>query len=114
MIKSILETFAGIILTGGGIGGILYTLKLMERHDPAVFAALGSILLIAGGVFLFFKGGRQNIHHMKWDTVRAPHEEMSGILEKNNELVKDYYKTMENRDKLKVLSIAGKAEEQSS
>lgn len=113
MKKGILETFLGFCLTIGGFASVFQSLKIMEKQEnPLMYLAL-AIILIGLGVFLIFKGGRQNIHKVKWDTTRDATErnQLTGILKKNNELVKDYYKTNEARDRLKMLQMAGSVEE---
>lgn len=106
----------GVLHTAGGFAFVFAALKEVEKHkNPLLFLVLAG-LMIAAGVFLIFKGGRQNIHKVKWDTSKDPAErnQLTGILKKNNELVKDYYKTNEARDRLKMLSLGDSEEKKSS
>lgn len=116
MKKGILETFLGFCFTIGGFALVFAALKELEKQQSPLLYLAGALLFIALGVFLIFKGGRQNIHKVKWDTTKDPAEknQLTGILKKNNDLVKDYYKTNEARDRLKMLSLGDSEEKKSS
>jgi hypothetical protein len=101
------KTFLGLVLCIGGICvSYLYLDGLKDGNNLLLLAA--AIVLIAVGVFCLVKAGKSDatvITKLK----NEPHEIQKrgpNMLEKNNELVGDYQKTANERDRLKVLEAA--------
>lgn len=109
MKKILLETFIGIVLCGFGIYvGYLYITGINNGSNPVLLVL--SIILIGVGVFSLYKASTYDdtiIQKPTVDTTAQTPATTSKILERNNQLTSQWKKTIEQRDKLKMLQIAG-------
>jgi hypothetical protein len=104
-----------IIIIAGIIIGYIY---LAGAHEGQSFLFLAlSLGLIAGGLFILGRVG-ETVYNLDTQTEEESHAEkkqgFESMLEKNNAMVEDYANTAKTRDQLKILEIAGAAEEQAS
>ncbi len=112
MKKVILETILGLLLFLGGFGLIFSGLTGVMQGIFGIFGMGGGVLVVAIGVFLLYKAGTKDIQKPNFVTSIVPENgEKKSILEKNQELVDDYNKTMRARDKLKILKMSAAADE---
>ena len=114
MKKALPKIIAGLVITGAGVAvGYLYLAGTSQGKNFILLCI--SLALIAGGLFIFSRIG-DAVYNLNTDTElekpQAPKEGLQSVLEKNNEMVQDYANTAKTRDNLKVLEIAGAAEEQ--
>jgi hypothetical protein len=104
---TLLKTFAGLALCIGSI--ILGYLFLDGLANGANFLLLGgSIILLAGGVCCLVLAGRSDalgVKKVKSEPLTAPQGQ--NVFERNNEMLKDWKKTGDARDRLKILEAAG-------
>lgn len=113
MKKVLLFTFIGFaFIVGGFILGFLYV-DQASYMDPNPLYLVGILGCLGIGVFILTKAGTQDIFKPHFKEPVPGTVPAESILEKNDALVKDYYKTMESRDKLKILKTAGEAEAES-
>ena len=113
MKKVILETLLGLVLSIAGFGGIFYGLTISTGGMlNLVFIGVGFIAVCVG-VFLLYKAGTKDVQKPNFSTIPVIPEnsEKKSILEKNQELVDDYNKTMRARDKLKILKMSATVDE---
>lgn len=105
--KSLIATILGLVLSVSGI--VVGYLFLDGLANEANFLLLGgAVVLIAGGVFCFVKGGKSDalgVKKVKSEPIVL--KEGQNILEKNNAMLGDYNKTADTRDRLKMLEAAG-------
>ena len=112
MKKVILETLLGLILSVGGFGLIFFGLTGVLQGILAIVGMIGGVLVVVAGVFLLYKAGTKDVQKPNFTTAPVPATgERKSILEKNQELVDDYNKTMRARDKLKILKMSAAADE---
>ncbi len=104
-----------IIIIAGIIVGYLYLVSTTEGQNFLLLAL--SLGLIAGGLFILGRVG-ETVYNLNTQTEEEPQTEnkqgFESMLEKNNAMVADYANTAKTRDQLKILEIAGAAEEQAS
>ena len=107
MKRVLFKTFLGLVLCILGICvSYLYLDGLKDGSNPLLLVA--AIVLIAVGVFCLVKAGKSDatvIVKLK-EEPHVPKERGQNMLERNNELLGDYYKTANTRDRLKVLEVA--------
>lgn len=112
MKKVILGAFIGLLLSIGGFGLIFIGLTGVVPGIFGVLAILGGIIVVACGVFILYKAGTKDVQKPNFAIpVVHPEGEGKSILEKNQELVDSYNKTMRARDKLKILKMSASTEE---
>ena len=115
MKKALPKILIGLTVTLAGLGiGFLFVSDTSSSKAP-IFLIV-SIILLAGGLFLLSRVGEAvyNLNTQSEDAAGVPtnNQGFQSVLDKNNEMVADYAKTAKTRDELKVLEIAGAAEEQ--
>jgi hypothetical protein len=114
--KVIFNTFLGILSSTSGVYiGYLYLESLNENSRP--WLLLLSLPLVALGVFLLVQASRSgaplNIKDGETTSgMPSTAGKFENLLKKNNELADEWSKTVEDKDKLKILEIAAAAEEQ--
>jgi hypothetical protein len=112
MIKMILQTLLGFLISSSGLySGILYLME--SKKLSSIWMLFISLLLIGGGAYLLLLASKSNkslLVNMNLDQSKNEDNELKnqepGLLEKNNELLQKWAKTMENRDKMKLLEFA--------
>lgn len=114
MKKIILETLLGLILAAGGIGLIFFGITSLS-DTPAIIAIGIGALLVCVSVYLLYRAGTTDVHKPDFvtDVFHPKAEQEPGVLQKNSRLVSEYYKTVEARDKLKLLKMSATDEGQS-
>jgi hypothetical protein len=115
--KIILKTLVGLILTILGFCLGFYYLIEMER-GCSVLVLIPAALLIVFGFILLMRAGKSDATVIKKLDIPVvsgdgSEEELKAVFSKNNQLSSRWAKTVENRDKLKLLQISSAAEEQS-
>lgn len=113
MKKVIFETLLGLVLSVVGFGGIFYGLTVSNGGMLSfVFIGVGFVAVCIG-VFLLYKAGTKDVQKPNFSSMPIAPEsgEKKSILEKNQELVNDYNKTMRARDKLKILKMSATVDE---
>jgi hypothetical protein len=121
MLRVIFNSFLGILATVAGFYlAYLYLESLNQTGRP--FYLLLSLPLIVFGIILLVRTSRSD-ESLVISTFQAsgpqpdkPEKENSAslgnIMEKNNQLLNEWTKQSEKRDKMKILEIAAAAEEQ--
>jgi hypothetical protein len=112
MLKVILKTFLGLSISALGFGfGYLYLTKIEESYS-LLFLLPAAILVIFGIYILFRAGKSEETVIKKPDMPLNSKEGLEEVFNKNNQLSSRWAKTVENRDKLKLLQISTNAQEQ--
>ena len=105
-----LQTFLGLLLSVSGIQTIYVYVSGLDK-GTSIFLLLLAFLLIGVGVYFLTKAGKsdatvftrlKNFRKKKMDDSVA----LEQVLEKNNQLSQEWGKTIEKRDKLKMLEIS--------
>ncbi|HWY80089.1 MAG TPA: hypothetical protein VNW29_07065 [Candidatus Sulfotelmatobacter sp.] len=110
MFKTIIQTVAGIVFIFGGIS-IIYVFIINLNTNANLFFLALSIFFLCGGIYFFIKAGKSD------STVisRVPpmkstlFEEKSGLSErlaKNNEIMGNWKKVNETKDRLRMIEIS--------
>lgn len=108
MKKVLLWTFLGFLLLVPGIFlAFLYLQGVEKGSNPLLLIA--GILLFGGGVFMLYRAGTQDTSKIKFSDA-VPSEDAS-ILSKNNEMISEWNKTNDARDRLKILQASATPEE---
>lgn len=113
MLKFILQSFLGVIVSLGAV--FLFYLFIVSLNNNANYLLLiSSTLLAAGGVYILLRVGKnENVytaHAPKiTSTLTGEDPESSSRLEKNNELLGEWKKTNETKDRLRMLEISASA-----
>jgi len=116
MLKVLLFTFSGLLASAGGFFLIyLFLDSLNTTGKPLLLVP--SIPLIVFGIILIIKASRRNeLLLVNEDTapLLPPQnfDNFKNIAEKNNQIVNEWIKESEKKDKLKILEIAAAAEEE--
>lgn len=114
MVRIISQTLLGLALAFGGIVLFyLYIIGLNEGSNPLLI--IGSIPLVGGGAFILFRAGESDATVTK-TKVAMPNLQgkfaESGLdkrIQKNNNLTKEWKKTDDARNRLRMLELAGDA-----
>lgn len=110
MKKVIFGTFLGFIFFGGGIAAGYFAVENI-RSGGSPFLILGSALLCSVGMAILYKSGRLDTFKSKIKPMQIEGiTKGQFIFEKNQQIVKEWNQTNDNRDKLRILEAAGKAE----
>jgi hypothetical protein len=110
MLKVLIFTLLGLLSSGSGI-----FLSYLSINKPILL--IPSVPLLVFGVILIIKASRKNeLLLVNEDTspLLPPEnfDNFKNIAEKNNQIVHDWIKESENKDKLKILEIAAAVEEE--
>ena len=107
LFKTLLKTFLGLLFCILGIVVVyLYLDGLKDGSNPLMLAA--ALALLGLGVFCLVRAGKSDATVMvkiKSEPL-VPKEGAKNMLEKNNELLGDWKKTADARDRLKILETA--------
>ncbi|HSW96991.1 MAG TPA: DUF308 domain-containing protein [Candidatus Saccharimonadales bacterium] len=114
MKRVFIESILGVLFVFLGIF-LLYTYFAGETtSNPWLLLISGFCTVI--GVYCLYLGGKSDLTvNLKKDT-NSPKEQSTtpgfgNVLQKNNDLLNQWNKTMAKRDKMKMLEISGAAEE---
>ena|ERR1051326_5210382 len=117
MLIVLTQTIAGLFFCGAGIyAGYLYLAALDEGNNFLLLG--GTIISFCIGVYFLFKAGRAGENVVLKGSIKElqnqhnQHPELNAqtILERNNALSDEWGKTLDQRNKLKILQIAANAE----
>jgi len=112
MLKVIGGSFLGLLLCAAGVI-VFYIFLTGIDNGGNPWIILGAIPLIGGGVFLLYKLGKSDSTVVfKAHLVASNKEGVKSILEKNNEISEEWSRTVEKKDRMKVVKIAAAAQEQ--
>lgn len=106
MKKTIFATVVGLLLLFLGIITIYIYLERLNQDTSPWLLLLSLVLLGAAPVFLFKASNYQIESAKKPFNPLVEKTEESNILTRNNEMVNDYHKTANARDKLQLLKAA--------
>ena len=110
MKKILLFSFLGLILLGLSLFlGFFGMQSISSSGNPLIL--LASMVIFAIGMFVLYKAGRIDAFKSKIASMQAPTTNGKSMLDKNNEILKEWNHTNDQRDKLKMLEAAGRAEE---
>ncbi len=113
MIKVISKTFLGLFIAGLGFYLAIFYLTEMDKGlTPLILAP--SVLLIILGVYLLMRAGKSDETIVKKPDLpknATVKEDLADTLLKNSELSSKWAKTVEKRDRLKLLEISAASEE---
>lgn len=114
--KVILGALLGIIIVNSGVyAGYVYLSGLDNGNNLFLLAA--AVLLTGIGVFILLKAGKSNalvvkkMDNANTASLNNKSSSFENILNKNNELSEKWSKSVENRDRLKMLQMAGEIKE---
>lgn len=108
MLKVLGETLLGLLLSGSGIyTGYFYLNGVDQGRTP--FLLLLSLVLIGGGVYLLIRAARTEDTMFVKPSVTTPITKEGERLKKNNELANEWKRTMDQRDRLKMLEVSAEA-----
>jgi membrane-anchored glycerophosphoryl diester phosphodiesterase (GDPDase) len=108
----LIQTAIGLILSLSGVQTIYIFITGLDKGTSILLLIL-ALVLIGVGFFFLMKAGKsdasvfkrlKNIKKLKMDDTA-----MAEALEKNNEITSDWTKTVEKRDKLKMLEVSAAA-----
>lgn len=106
MRKVIIQSIVGLILIVISIGIVYLSLS---KFIPSFALALAVVLSMIG-IFFLYKAGTTDVYKMKFEEIgTVPTPDSESLLKKNSQMVTDYYKTVESRDKLKILKMSDDA-----
>lgn len=117
MVKVILGTLFGILISFGGFYAAYIYLDGIE-NGSSPFLLLLSALLVGGGVYILLRAGKSNasvivkVDKTKSGAVNSQETGFESMLEKNKKLSEDWSKTVEHRDRLKLLQMSANVKEQ--
>lgn len=110
----LLQTALGLLLSVSGIQTIYMYVEGLN-NGASILLLLLAIVLIAAGVYFLMRAGKSDASvftrikiFRKNKSVDA--QSLAQTLEKNNELTSEWSKTVEKRDKLKMLEISTAAQ----
>ncbi len=104
----IFETLFGFLTTIFGFASIFIFFNNIYENSPWLFGA--GLFMVGFGVIMLFIAGRRDNHIPGFDNKKTQHlgPHTKSILERNNEMISNYHKTLETRDKLRILKRSGK------
>lgn len=113
MLKIIAKTFLGLILSGTGFFLAFYYLIEME-NGMTFLILIPAIVLIIVGAYLLLRAGKSDATVTKKLNIvnKVSKDGLVNVLNKNSELTSEWAKTVEKRDRLKLLQISSAEEEQ--
>lgn len=113
MLKTVGLIFLGVLFEIGGIT-CLYFFFVSLNNTPNMVYLIATLLLSSAGVFLFIKEGKSDKTVVMSMPPIKPLEEMTASAEsrlaKNNEMLGDWKKTNETKDRLRMLELQSNAE----
>jgi len=116
VLKIIVKTVLGLLISAFGFFfGFLYLIKIEESFS--FLFLLPAAILVIFGIYILMCAGESDATVIKKPDVPLVEKdntdaELEEIFDKNKKLSSDWAKTVEKRDRLKLLEISGAAEEQ--
>lgn len=111
MKRIIIGTFSGLLLSLAG-GFFLYLFIASLNTSANMFFFILMLLFLGGGIYILLRTSKNPNIIVPEDQLPPPSSTQPGsLLQKQNNIVAEWRKTMENRDRLKLLEISAKAEE---
>jgi hypothetical protein len=103
-------TALGLTLSISGIQTIYFYITHLDEGASILFLLL-AIVLIGVGIYLLMRAGKSDVTvFTRLKNFRNKNtgdsQVLAQVLEKNNELTKEWDKTIEKRDRLKMLEIS--------
>ena len=118
MLKIVAQTFLGLLIVAVGLYiGYFYITGIDQGSNPWLLAL--AIPIVGGGAFILFRAGKSDDTVVK-KTSKVPFnfennqftEEKAGLestIQKNNDLTKQWSKTNEARNRLRMLELSAEA-----
>jgi len=106
----VFQTLVGLILSASGIQTIYIYVTGLDK-GTSILLLLLALILIGVGVYLLMRAGKSDasvftrLKNLRGANVNDD-QAMAQTLEKNNQLTKEWSKTVEKRDKLKMLEVS--------
>jgi hypothetical protein len=118
MIKVFAQTILGLVIAFAGI--VLFYLYIINLNEGSnLLYIIGSIPLVGGGAFILFRAGGSDASVTKtkvaMPNLQGKFSDESGLdqrIQKNNDLTKDWKKTDDARNRLRMLELAGDTNDQ--
>jgi hypothetical protein len=116
VLKIILKTFLGLLITG--LGFCLAFFYLIKIDDGwTILLLIPALVLIIIGGHLLMRAGKSDATVIKKPDILSSSKDISKeglaeVFDKNSQLSSKWAKTIEKRDKLKLLQISSAAEDQ--
>jgi len=113
MLKVILKTFLGLLVCVLGFSfGFFYLIKIDDSWAPLLL--IPTLLLVIFGGFVLMRAGKSEATVIKKPDLSKDITKvgLEDVFAKNSELSSKWSKTVEKRDKLKLLQISSAAEDQ--
>ena len=110
MIKVIAKTSLGLLLCASGF----YLGYLYLANNYTAFLLIPVVLIILAGFYVLMRAGKSDVTVVKKPVIKETStnkESLTDTLLKNNELSSKWAKTVEKRDRLKLLEISAASEE---
>ncbi len=108
MKRFIAEIVIGLLLICGSF--VIGYLQI-EGILPNSLYLIVAIALAVIGIVILYNAGRLDFGRPKFKDLFTPSKDSTSTFEKNNQMVAEWNKTADARDKLKVLEAAANAEE---
>jgi hypothetical protein len=113
MKRILLQTILGIFCSFSGLFlGYIFLSGLDKGGNPLLI--IPSVFLTGIGVYFLLRAGKSDdtvIAKLDEKDLQMPITAAAGSLQKKNEMVNHWNKTMENRDRLKLLEVSASASE---
>ena len=110
VIVFLLQIFFGFTSFAGGIAAGVFGFKQEENNQIPWLIAV-SLLLICAGAFLLYKASRFADRKREFEESEGAHPS-ENILLKTNEMLSDYIKSADKKEKMQTLKMVASAEEQ--
>jgi biopolymer transport protein ExbB/TolQ len=117
MVMVLLKTFLGIILLIAGFGLAYFYLSNINNGASGLLLIPAFLIVIVGVVILARAGkSAEKVIMNQKDTPEIQHNasQNGSILQKNNEMTQEWSKSLETRDKLRLLEMTTNEEDSSS
>jgi hypothetical protein len=115
MLKEMLQSLFGVILTFAGIFVLYLFITSLDKQANFLYFGL-SLVLVGGAIFLFIRAEKSDPLILKRtepesESITIPfipkkEKNTPDVLAKNNEMVKEWNETNAKRDKLKAAQIS--------
>jgi len=112
MLKVLLNTIVGIGLFIGGFGLAYYYLANIDNGDSGLLLIPAFGMVIAS-VFMFMRAGKSDetvILNKQTAETQNSAPKQGDLLKKNSQITQEWMKSVEKRDKMRMLEIASNAE----
>lgn len=114
MRKLLLNIFLGFALAGAGIFTGYLFLKTLNDLPNWLFL-LATLILLGGGIYFLLKAGKADDSVISKPTLTGKNPDAIhplSVIEMNSQIAKEWNRTLDTRDRLKLLEAAGAAEEE--